>query len=269
MDLLRMAQADTSQDLTGKNIVEKWCIDHCKSRTIKPNANDSLSSRLQRLITRHASWIISFKATSDALVIPPGDERTRRSLILLQIQHFYSAFLLTSCRSVREVPNDVFHDEYCRILDLAEEYLDSSRLVDGNLRECSKTPANFAVEPVILPALYLIALKCRDSVIRRRAIQTLASTDRLEGFQKSRSLAAFASKIVAIEERKVKAFIGLHPTYDQPLRAEQVPEAARFLDVTVKLAPRKRWDFEIVGGRFAFERRGELEVVRLGGDNDM
>ena len=260
---LRLAQSDNSQDLAGKSVVERYCIDYCSSRTVEPNSDNDLPLRLQHLRAQHASWLDSLNVTLDALDLHPRNDKTSRRLSLLQIQHFYSTFLLTTCRSAREVPTDIFHNEYYRILDLAEQYLNCPSLTDDNTRESLDMQTNFAVKPVILPALYLIALKCRDSLVRRRAIRLLASTDRLEGFQKSQSLATFAKQIVGAEERTSRTLMGLPPTHEEPLSAEQVPEVARFLDVVVSLAPGRPSDVKIVCGRFAFERRGELEVVDL------
>lgn len=263
MKFLRLAHIDSSPIPSGRRFAEMWCIDHCKSRTIKPGRDSGLSSRLQNLITHHASWMVSFKTALDTLNLPLEDEQSRRSLILMQIQHFCSAFLLITCRSTRDVPHDVFHDEYCRILDLADQYLNNTSLGDESVRETSNQRSNFAIGPAVLPALYLIALKCRDSVVRRRAIRLLASTDRLEGFQKSQHLAAFAEQVVVAEERRARALMGLSLTDEGPLSATQVPEAARFLDVAVSRASGRASDMQIVGGRFAYEGDGELEITHI------
>lgn len=142
--------------------------------------------------------------SQNTLDLPIEDEQSKRSLILLLIQHFYLAFLLITCQSAREVPNDVFHDEYCRILDLAKMYLNNTSLGNEFVEEHLGQRSSFAVGPAVLSALYLIAVKCRDSVARRRAICLLASTDRLEGFQKSQHLAAFADRVVVEEERRAR-----------------------------------------------------------------
>ena len=134
----------------------------------------------------HASWLDSLNITMTAN-LRLNDNRTAKRFILLQIRGLYSSFLLTTCRLTREVQNDIFQNDFRGLLDSVENYLSRN---ESDAYEPANKRIKSNIKPVILPALYLVALKCRDSVVRRRAIRLLASTDRLEGFQESHSLAA-------------------------------------------------------------------------------
>lgn len=59
----------------------------------------------------------------------------------------------------------------------------------------------FTFEMGAMPAVYFTALKCRDPVIRRRAIQVLAGMrPRREGLWDARQLEAIAKRVLEVEE---------------------------------------------------------------------
>ena len=136
-------------------------------------------------------------------------------------------------------------EDLLQALELADLFLKPSaskpKLAHDGVRQLPPAGAKpqqsqpFSLEPVVLPALALIAFKCRYSSIRRRAISLLHSSPRREGLLFSPSIAALANTIADIEE---SAALSLHQQTpglkgSGLLSAEQVPEAARFLDVVV------------------------------------
>jgi hypothetical protein len=61
--------------------------------------------------------------------------------------------------------------------------------------------ASFAFEQGILPPVYFIAMKCRERVLRRRAVQLLKNASpRRVGMWNTELLAACAERIIEIEE---------------------------------------------------------------------
>ena len=86
----------------------------------------------------------------------------------------------------------------------------------------------------ILPALFLIACKCRASSQRRRAARLLHEANRVEAINSSHTLAVYADAVIDLEEQAA-----VHLTIDQTagllddnvFYADEVPKQARFLDV--------------------------------------
>jgi hypothetical protein len=68
---------------------------------------------------------------------------------------------------------------------------------DGKSRARKVT---FNIDTGIIPPLYFVAVKCRHSLIRRRAIACLNVTERQEGIWNSRLTARVAERVMEIEE---------------------------------------------------------------------
>lgn len=88
----------------------------------------------------------------------------------------------------------------------------------------------------ILPALYLIACKCRTSSHRRRAARLLREANRVEAINSSHTLAAYADAIIDLEEQATASLkhcdnIQQTSAVSAGFYADEVPKEARFLDV--------------------------------------
>ncbi|KAK5682884.1 hypothetical protein LTR17_027322 [Elasticomyces elasticus] len=271
MDILQIAQsAFGKQQIEPNSLARRTCINHCMSRTVNLDHRSDITIRLQNLTVALSAWL----AELNKLLSSHHNPNQRRALTLLQIRHFYITFLLSTCRETREQRIDSFSTDWVRVIDLAEEYL-TARPVheDSPIESPPSRPGprpDFALDTGVLPTLYLICLKCRDSVVRRRALQALRRTDRLEGFLQSQTLANHAECIIDLEERHARLLL---PLLDRMavrengsmLTTDQVPESARILDAVVAAAPTKPTEMHLVCGRIAHGRDGELEVVEYRG----
>ena len=83
----------------------------------------------------------------------------------------------------------------------------------------------------MIVALYLTACKCRDSAVRFKAIALLERLKLQEGLFSSNLIAPFGRRIAELEGQRARAMNSI--ARDRPLRCKDVPEAARFLDVTI------------------------------------
>jgi hypothetical protein len=123
---------------------------------------------------------------------------------------------------------------------------------------------SFSLEPAVLPSLGLIAMKCRHSHLRRRAIELLVSTRRREALLQSEAMGLFHSGFVDIEEELARAFNSKASeectAAKSVLEPGDVPEGVRFLDST--LYGETPSSTRVVFGRFAHEKDGELEIIQ-------
>lgn len=258
MGILNVAQSEAARQRPSSTIARRNCIVPCLSRTVNLKHHAHLQIRLQSLISGHNAWLEAFQGLLDS------PENHSQAVILMQVRHFYSAFLLSTCRETQERRCDFFSSHYIRALDLLEQFL--ANAANENLVKPQRPGPrpNFTLDAGILPTLFLICLKCRDSLVRRRALRILQRADRLEGFLQSRMLAMFAECIIDLEEQNARKLSG-GLSMMKDLTADQVPEAARFLDVVVSAAPTSLSDVHLVCGRFAFEGDGGLEITEYRG----
>ena len=99
-----------------------------------------------------------------------------------------------------------------------------SIIVDDLQGSSSPKKPTFCLDMNIVPPLFVVAHKCRDPIIRRKAIALLYSVPRQEGCWDSILTARVAEEIVAIEE----AGLGVIRT------CEDVPDEARIFNIKVQ-----------------------------------
>lgn len=127
----------------------------------------------------------------------------------------------------------------------------------------------------ILPALYLIACKCRTSSHRRRAARLLHEANRVEAINSSATLAAYADAVIHVEEQSALRTLqysgAAHASDSYPeLYADEVPKTARFLDVVVTAAesavdavtPQQSWRLELACTRLVEEDGNRFELLK-------
>ena len=92
---------------------------------------------------------------------------------------------------------------------------------DQIVRPVSGIPCStdFQMEQGPLMPLFLCASRCRDPVLRRRAIAMMRSTSRVEGCWESRGTAAVAERVMEVEER--------YSPCEVVTNAEDIPASAR------------------------------------------
>ncbi|KAH6682480.1 hypothetical protein B0J14DRAFT_573682 [Halenospora varia] len=96
---------------------------------------------------------------------------------------------------------DAFLPEYESMLGHAEAIFELSRSNTSSQAGVGEDQPIFTLDTSILFPLYFIAVKCRQSTIRRRAIALLNSEMRREGLWSSKIMALVAERVVEIEEQ--------------------------------------------------------------------
>ena len=257
-ELLRLGEERLRTiDTTDYTPAMRYCVMHCLSRTIDMTAYPKLHHQEDGLLKEHTEWLEALQHfASTACSRNP-------SLILMDIQHFASAFTLRTAHSTSEFSTDELESEFGRILNLIDEYIDeitlsqpqSQQHVEGELDEPKKS---FSLERGVLPALFLICLKCRSREIRYRALALLRDVDRREGLWFSKELFVYAESLIHLEQQRAQADCAM-----SNLPSPEIPEAARFLDVVI--AGVSYLEIRVVCGRVRHEAGGELEIIEYKG----
>lgn len=122
------------------------------------------------------------------------------------------------------------------IVDLATSVV---KLQNDSSNTSSKNSPLFSMDMSIVTPLFNIAHRCRDPIVRRKAIALLYSAPRQEGLWHSVLTARVAEKIMIVEEA------GL----DEVKRCEDIPEEKRITEIDV------RFDLQGRKGYLKFGRR--------------
>lgn len=98
-------------------------------------------------------------------------------------------------------------------------------------RDATKT-YGFALESQVLHSLYIVGLKCRDSRLRRRAVELLGNATVQEGLWSGKVFAAYLRRMIEIEEAQARR---LRPDLPEEIELTYnlVPEEARMRDVVL------------------------------------
>ncbi|KEQ65860.1 uncharacterized protein M437DRAFT_40923 [Aureobasidium melanogenum CBS 110374] len=232
------------------------CIVHCVSRSLPLPLRHDLVQRQIQLIQAHRVWLQEL-----ASMQKDRDCTNRRALLHMQIQLFYSHFILATARDMHVKQIDRFNDQAAVILDLVEEYLLPCRAKIGPKPSSASGAGHnpyspfpqtqeysFSLEYVVVPTLFAICLKIRHSEVRTRALQLLRSANRREAGQSSGELCHYADAIIRLEEsmKTISATNSVNPL-------EVVIEEAGHLKVS------------LICGRYRTESDGLLEIVEYEG----
>lgn len=232
------------------------CIIHYASRSLPLSPVCSLLRRQTQLLQAHRTWQLQLSALQQ-----DQDCTNRRALLHMQIQLFYSYFILATARDTHAKQMDRLDDQATVILDLVEEYLFPSRAKLGPRLSCTSGPAlypytplpqkqeySFSLEYVVIPTLFAICMKLQHFGIRRRALRLLRSANRREAGQSSEELCHYAEAMIHLEE----SVAGVNGS-DSVRSLEIVIEEAGYLEVS------------LVCGRFRTEGDGLLEIAEYKG----
>lgn len=244
------------EDFRGKRIREvadkipsdmsDWTIRYCSGRAaLRMLALQEHRDQLLDLRIRLNDWLSKLKLLQ--IAIPT--EHNRRAAQLMELQHFTAWHFLTTCDSRKEMDNDKYIAEFTRINQLARDY------IEGDSKAGSPMPSLpvFTIDTGVFPALVTIALHCRDSRIRREALDMLNGPIRQEGLWVGKIIAWFITRVVDIEESQAI------PTGPY-IKAANIPEHARFCDVECAPSHVPRFG-RLVCARFRHELDGDLHIV--------
>lgn len=142
-----------------------------------------------------------------------------RAPLAMHIEYHTSLIWLLTCISQEESRFDNFTPHFEEIVCLAENIL---KLSPGT--ETKPVAEQFSLDPGVLAHIYWTAHKCRDPLIRRRAIQALARCPARQGMWRRSLIMHVASKIVEIEEKALSSL---------PVRERRVAEQDRVYEVLI------------------------------------
>ncbi|PVH89123.1 hypothetical protein DL98DRAFT_647709 [Cadophora sp. DSE1049] len=237
--LLEIASQSPPETTLGPLFQYLW--DHASTRSIDLTNHPILFSELGRLRDNMAVWSSAFEDLKNRFGLESGH---LRSLVLLELQHFYAHLLLSTCQTTKEVLCDSFNQLFYKVIQLAKRYLDLQSA------KSSAVPI-FALDSGIIPALYLTAYKCRCPRIRREAISLMVQAPCQEGMWDGKMIAKFMTKVVELEERRAGRFV---------LESSDVGEEARCSDILVLFhSERVGWG-RLVCARYCHERDRELVI---------
>ena len=172
------------------------------------------------------------------------DQQGLRAARSLELSHHFFAISLEIGGSVgvraMEMAWDKFTARFKHIVHLASWIVNSS--MDEHIGE--KHGPGFCLDTNIVAPLYAVAHRCRDPIIRRKAVSILYAAPRQEGVWDSILTAHVAEKVISIEES------GLGPV----ICAEDIPYSSRINGVQVK--------FDLYG------RLGAVNYSRMENDHE-
>lgn len=152
------------------------------------------------------------RARGDAIT----DNERRGVQVLLLLQDYTSTSVLVARTMVDEQTNwDVFIPTFETVVCRAEE------LVRLDLGSTTGRPT-FCIDMNFVGPLFEVSCRCRDPLIRRRAISVLRTCGRTEGLWNAFLAAKVAQRVVEIEEMGLPV----------PVRtAEDIPDSCRLSDI--------------------------------------
>ncbi|PLB47405.1 hypothetical protein P170DRAFT_240591 [Aspergillus steynii IBT 23096] len=231
------------------------CVEFAGIRKLKPFRDPSLFANLKKVETDLLHWLAIFHQLNLATPIREGSPGPP-SHVLLELQ-CHAAFLqLATCHNDREASCDQFNPTFQRIVDLCRRFIgDTARSPANSPKPSGST---FMLEPGLIPALYLTALKCRQSDIRQEAISLLYQYPCQEGMWEPALMAQFVQGVSGLEEEAVRSAMGAAAATE--IGCEDVVETARFCDVVLAVTE-QTGQGRLVCARYRHETTRELEIT--------
>jgi hypothetical protein len=215
------------------------------------------------------AWAAAFDPILQSRTAPGVRSQIKAGIAVLKMFQIMSQILLLMTFSDSEMQFDSFQTQFRHIVDLAVEVVgDEERraaerrcpdprkcthrahtpdVFDNNDYAAYHIKPSFSADLGIVPPLYVVATKCRNSVIRQQAIQLLRSSSRREGMWDSELTARIGMWICQVEEEEDLPTPGVSPTtvYSQPSTAESSATLNGSIDFgEIPLGPggNARWD---------------------------
>ncbi|PVH73911.1 hypothetical protein DL98DRAFT_519626 [Cadophora sp. DSE1049] len=155
-------------------------------------SNKKLASELEGYFDTMRSWYHAFKPVFDVAQTKRGCKEYLGATVLMA-RYIPSRFLFSAAEG-DETYSDVYLPECTTLVGLLEDVLEQ----DPNLRPGQAT---FVFGNHCVLALFVVALRCRDPTVRRRAISLLVKHPRREGLWDSLMAARVASWVMVEEEK--------------------------------------------------------------------
>lgn len=169
-ELLRLATSNMDTEIS-EDWAVRYCVAYSGIRTVDLSKHTSLLQQQSCLKFGLEHWASTFKVVSRVF-----RHHDARPWILLEMQYFHIYFLIRALRDAAE-NCDYLDATFLRVVALGKEFVDAT-----SSKSVSFVPKlTFTLEAGIIPSLYLMAMKCRDSRIRKVAIALLDRTRCQEG----------------------------------------------------------------------------------------
>ncbi|KAF5505298.1 Aspercryptin biosynthesis cluster-specific transcription regulator atnN [Colletotrichum siamense] len=173
------------------------------------------------------AWSEAFEFLLESRTAPGVSHHEKAGIAVLKMFQIMSQILFLMTYSDSESQFDLFQPQFKAIVDLASEVVgDEERraaakrcpdpalcphrhghspdIFGGNAYSTFHIKPSFSADLGIVPPLFVVATKCRHSIIRRQAIQLLSSSARREGMWDSELTARIGQWVVNIEEEEDK-----------------------------------------------------------------
>lgn len=169
----------------------QWTL-HCA----KSPQRNSYKARIQKELE---NWDNAM--TNHTQYLLPQDSLEGRTVLALRVHHRLISILVETSFAASETVFDKFHGAFQHIYEDCEYVIKKNGSgLSGAYSEQTGRMTLFEYDFGMIPPLFSLACHCRDSVLRRRAIQLLHCLHRSEGLWDSCSAAQIAEDLVTAEE---------------------------------------------------------------------
>jgi len=196
------------------------------------NAKGNTDNQLE-MTQRYRRIFQQWSAAFQAFLEQSASELSLRDVkgaAVLRISHRLAAMHFDSnmmAFAAQQTSWDKYRAEHEEIVSLVATIVEASPNTTGT--EYQGAPS-FSIDMNILAPLYSVAHRCRDPVVRRKAISLLHATPRQEGIWNSTLVARAVERLIEIEEAGLVEINSCH----------DVPESSRISDLEVNMDLEKR-----------------------------
>ncbi|KAI9036758.1 Zn(II)2Cys6 transcription factor [Aspergillus affinis] len=167
----------------------------------KAVARDSYFPRQQQLSQELRAWKLAFEKLT-ATDRGQQNHVDPRAPLLLWVQFRVSLIWVETCLAMDEVIYDEYNETFEAVVSGAEELVEINNGV-GSVED--HLNSQFTLEAGLIPMLYWCAVKCRDPLIRRRALNVIASSPQQEGLWRRRRFIEVAQMVIDVEEKDMQS----------------------------------------------------------------
>ncbi|ETN45561.1 uncharacterized protein HMPREF1541_09393 [Cyphellophora europaea CBS 101466] len=153
-----------------------------------------LSPERDVLKTRLHEWKTRFWPLLEPGLYSDDDVANQIAVLTLQCSYIIMSIWLACSLAVDECAYDVYLPSFRRLVNVAETVV---QLLDRS--EFKQQP--FSLEIGLIAPLYMTIRKCRDSTVRRAALDLLPRGRKQEGLWEAKQVIAISERVIAIEEK--------------------------------------------------------------------
>jgi hypothetical protein len=165
--------------------------------SVDPDPRHAFAEKYINIMKR---WTSAFDAFLDSRAgsFTDAEMRTVRILRMHQLHNQVSIEVSTRHMSAED---QMFWDDYCpvydQIIDLSKAILTAD---DGPGGNSTSRNASFSLDLVTIGPIFELARRCRDPLIRRKAVEVMRTCHRREGMWDSELALLIIERVIAIEE---------------------------------------------------------------------